>query len=137
MVNARFRHDVLPTEVSSFLLRHEIHNNADQGISSGIIGDLAIDTETLAAEVLGECSPEVGECVFGPLGRSIATGRGFGQMRTVDPGHGRRRHAEIQMIGHRIGVAGLRLGTADFLLDLAESGFNFRNCSGTPCKTVA
>ena len=29
------------------------------------------------------------------------------------------------MIGDRIGVAGLRLGTADLLLDLAESGFNF------------
>ena len=42
------------TEVSYFLLRHEVHYNADQGISSGVVGGLAIDTETLAAEVLGE-----------------------------------------------------------------------------------
>jgi hypothetical protein len=28
------------------------------------------------------------------------------------------------MIGHRVGLTGLRLGTADFLLDLAESGFD-------------
>jgi len=34
------------------------------------------------------------------------------------------RHAEIQMIGHRIGRAGLRLGAADLLLDLAETGFD-------------
>ena len=42
------------TEVSSFRLRHEVHNSGDQGISSGVAGQLAIDTETLAAEVLGE-----------------------------------------------------------------------------------
>ena len=46
-------------------------------------------------------------------------------MRAVDPGDGGRRHAEIQMIGHGIGVARLRLGTAALLLDLAKSGFNF------------
>jgi hypothetical protein len=33
------------------------------------------------------------------------------------------------MIGHRIGVAGLRLGAADLLLDLAKTGFD------TPSKT--
>jgi hypothetical protein len=44
-------------------------------------------------------------------------------MRTLDPGDG-RRHAEMQMIGHGIGVARLHLGTADLLLDLAKSGFD-------------
>jgi len=30
----------------------------------------------------------------------------------------------MQVIGHGIGVARLRLGTTDLLLDLAESGFD-------------
>ncbi len=42
-------------EVSPFGLRHEIHNRGDQRISRGVAGNAAIDTETLAAEVLGEC----------------------------------------------------------------------------------
>ena len=45
-------------------------------------------------------------------------------MLGVDPGNGRCRHAEMQMIEHRIGIAGLRMGTADLLLDLAETGLD-------------
>jgi hypothetical protein len=41
-------------EVSSILLRHEVHNSGDKGISSGVAASLAIDTETPAAELLGE-----------------------------------------------------------------------------------
>ncbi len=55
------------TVVSSFLLRYEVHYHGDQRISSVINGDLAIDIETLAAEVLSEGAPEVGESVFCPL----------------------------------------------------------------------
>lgn len=46
---------VVVAEVSPFRLRHEIHNRGDQRISRGVAGNAAIDTETLAAEVLGEC----------------------------------------------------------------------------------
>jgi hypothetical protein len=45
-------------------------------------------------------------------------------MRSVDPGDGRCRHAELQMIDHRVGIAGLGVGAADLLFDFAESGLS-------------
>ena len=113
------------TEVSCFQLGYERHNRGDQRISRRFVGPHAIDTETLTAEVLCEPAPEVGEGVFGALGGRIPARRCVLQMRAVDPGDGGRRHAEIQMIGHGIGIAGWRLGTADLLLDFSKSGFNF------------
>ncbi len=113
------------TEVSPFGLRHEVQNSGDQWISSGVAGNLAIDTKTLAAEVLGEGASQIGEGVLGTLGRGVASRRGLVQMGTVDPGDGRRCHAEIQMIGHGIRVARLRLRTTDLLFDFAKSGLDF------------
>jgi hypothetical protein len=54
---------------------------------------------------------------------SEADGRLF-QMGGVDPGDGGCRHAEMQMIDHRVGVAGLGVGAANLLLDLAETGLD-------------
>ena len=45
-------------------------------------------------------------------------------MLGVDPGDGGGRHTEIQMIEHRIGIAGLGMGAADLLLDLSETGLD-------------
>ena len=76
----------------------EVPNSANQRISSAFAMILAIDTETPAAEILSECAPEIGEGVFGPLGRGlVATGRCFGQMRAIDPGDGGCGHAEIRV----------------------------------------
>ena len=55
------------TEVSAFQSRHEVQNSGDQWISSGVAGNLAIDTKTLAAEVLGEGASQIGEGVLGTL----------------------------------------------------------------------
>ena len=90
----------------------------------GFVGIVAIDTETLSCEVPGEGSSHVGESEFGGVFRRVSPGRGLVQMRGVDPGDGRCRHAEMQMIGHRVGIAGLRVGAADFLLDLATAGLD-------------
>ena len=123
--SAHFLLRVCITEVSCFQLSHEPHNRRDQGILRRFVGPPAIATETLPAEVLCEPPPQVGEGIFGALRGRIPARRRVLQMRAVDPGDSGRRHAEIQVIGHGIGIAGLRLGTADLLLDLAKSGFNF------------
>ena len=64
-------------EVSPFELRHEVHNRGDQRISRGVAGNAAIDTETLATEILGECAAQIGKGIFGPLGCRIASRRGL------------------------------------------------------------
>lgn len=47
------------------------------------------------------------------------------QASAIDPGNGSGGYAKNQLFGDRSGVAGLRLGAADILHDLAESGFHF------------
>jgi hypothetical protein len=70
----------------------------EQGFLVGFAGILAIDTNTLAGEVLGQGSSRTGEGEFDGLLRSIAPGRGLFQTRRVDPGDGGCRHAEVQVI---------------------------------------
>ena len=91
----------------------------------GFAGIVAIDTKTLTREVVGEGSSHVGEGEFGGILRTIAPDRGLVQMRRVDPSNGGGYHAEVQVIGHRVGVAGLGVGAADLLLDLSETGLDF------------
>ena len=112
------------TEVSRFHLSHERHDGSEQPILRGFARIRAIDTETLAAEVLRQLPPQVREGVFGPLGRGIATRRCLRQVRAIDPGNRGRHHAEVQVIGHCIRSACLRLGAADLLLDFAKAGFD-------------
>ena len=90
----------------------------------GFVGILAIDTETLACEVLGKRSAHVREGVFGGVVRSVSAHGCLFQVRSVDPGNGCCRHAEMQMIDHCVGIAGLGVGAADLLFDLAESGLD-------------
>ena len=66
---------LLKTEVSYFPSRHEVHNRGDQGISRCFAVVLAIATETLGAEVLGEGAAQIPESVFGALGGGIAPRR--------------------------------------------------------------
>ncbi|WP_295580590.1 AAA family ATPase, partial [uncultured Lamprocystis sp.] len=97
--------DIVSTKVSCFQLSHEPHHRGDQGILRRFVGPPAINTKTLPAEVLCEPTPQVGEGIFGALRGRIAARRRVLQMRAIDPSDGGRRHAEIQMIGHGIGVA--------------------------------
>jgi hypothetical protein len=90
----------------------------------GFAGILAIDTKTLACEVVGERSAHVCEGVFGGVLRSVSAHGCLFQMRSIDPGDGGCRHAEMQMIDHRVGIAGLGVGAADLLFDFAESGLD-------------
>jgi hypothetical protein len=120
---------ILESEVSYFPSRHEVHNRGDQGISRCFVVVLAIDTETLGAEVLGEGAAQIAEGIFGALGGGIAPGWGFLQVCAIDPGEGSGGQTEIETIGYGIRVAGLGLGAADLLLDLAEPGFD------TPLQT--
>jgi hypothetical protein len=46
-------------------------------------------------------------------------------MRRVDPGNGRRSHAEVQVIADRVRIACLGIGTPDLLFDFPEAGFDF------------
>jgi len=46
-------------------------------------------------------------------------------MLGVDPSGGGGDHAEMQMIEHRVGIAGLGVGAADLLFDFAETGLDF------------
>ena len=90
----------------------------------GFAGILALDTKTLACKVLGKRSAHVREGVFGGVFRSVSADWHLLQMGGVAPGDGRCRHTEMQMIDHRVGVAGLGVGAADFLFDLAETGLS-------------
>jgi hypothetical protein len=85
---------------------------------------LAIDTETLVCEVFGKRSSHVREGVFSGVLRSVSPDRSLFQILGVDPSNGRCRHAEMQMIEHRIGIAGLGMGAAVLLFDLAETGLD-------------
>jgi hypothetical protein len=64
-------------EVSYFPSRHEVHHRGDQGILPCFAVALAIDTETLGAEVLGEGAAQIPEGVFGAFGGGIAPGGAF------------------------------------------------------------
>ena len=90
----------------------------------GLVGIVAIDTKTPSCELSGEGSSHVGEGEFGGVLRSVSPGGGVVQMRRVDPGEGRGDHAEMQMVGDRVGIAGLGVSAADLLLDLPESGLS-------------
>jgi hypothetical protein len=63
--NRNFALSFLVAEVSYFPSGHEVHHRGDQGISRGFAVVLAIDTETLGAEVLGEGAAQIPEGVFG------------------------------------------------------------------------
>ena len=49
---------------------------------------------------------------------------GFQTIR-INPGQGGSHHAQVQVIEHRLGVAGLAGAAADVLLELFERGFDF------------
>ena len=46
-------------------------------------------------------------------------------MLGINPGDGSCRHAEVEMVGHRVGTSSLRVGAADLLLELAKTGLDF------------
>jgi hypothetical protein len=73
---------------------------------------------------MGKRSAHIGEGIFGTASGGILSRGGLHQAGPVEPGDGGGRHAEIEVVGHRIGGAGLRLGTADLLFDFSESGFD-------------
>ena len=85
---------------------------------------MAINTKTLVGDVIGEGASQIGEGIFGGVLRGIAAAGGLRRMSGIDPGDGGGDHTELQMIDHRIGVAGLGIGAADLLLDLAEAGLD-------------
>ena len=85
-MRSSFSPRLIRTEVSRFQLRHKLHNRGDQRILCRFARIRASDTETLAAEVLGEPSPQVGEGVFGALAGGIAPWRCLLQMGAIDPG---------------------------------------------------
>jgi hypothetical protein len=115
----------LETEVSPFSSGDQSHNRGDKGISGAVAGIAAIDPETPIGELMGERAAHIGEGIFGPTRGGVAPRGGLLQAGPVDPSDGGGHHAEVQMVGDRIGVAGLRLGTADLLLDFSKSGFDF------------
>jgi len=103
---------------------HQPHDCGDEGFSGGRAGIAAIDPETHVGEIMGERSAHIGEGIFGAAPGGIAARRGLLQAGRIEPCDGGGRQTEVEMVGDRIGVAGLRLGTADLLLDLSESGFD-------------
>jgi hypothetical protein len=90
----------------------------------GFVRVLAIDTETVARELLVKGASHIGEGEFGCGLRGVASQRGLLLVRRIDPGDGSGRHAEVQVIDGRIRVAGLGVGASDLLLDLAKAGLN-------------
>jgi hypothetical protein len=81
--------------------------------------------ETDIGEIIFERSAQIGEGRFGaatggvtPCGSLLRAGR-------IQPGDRAGFQTEVEMVGDRIGGAGLRLGTADLLLGFSESGFGF------------
>jgi hypothetical protein len=87
-----------------------------------LAGIAAIDPETHVGEIMRERSAHIGEGIFGSAtGRKTPRG-GLLQAGPVDSGDGGGHHAELEMVGDLIGGARLRMGTADILLDLSESG---------------
>ncbi|WP_200389695.1 hypothetical protein [Thiocapsa imhoffii] len=87
-------------------------------------GISAVDPETHVGEIMGERSAHIGDGIFGVTRGGITPRRGLRQADRVEPGDGGGDHAELEMVGDRIGIAGLRPGTADLLLDFSESGFD-------------
>ena len=73
----------------------------------------------------GEGSSHVCESEFGGVLGSVSSDWGVVQVLGINPGNGGGGHAEVKMIGHRIGVAGLGMSAADLLLDLSETGLDF------------
>ena len=85
---------------------------------------LAIDTETLVCDVFGKGSSHIREGIFGGVLRRVSPDWSLVQVFGVDPGEGRRQHAEAQMIEHRVGIAGLGMGAADLLFYFPECGLD-------------
>jgi hypothetical protein len=89
-----------------------------------VAGTPAIGPETDIGEIMRERSAHIGEGIFGAAPGGIPSRGGLRQAGPVEPGDGGGRHAEIEVVGNRIGGAGLRLGTADLLFEFSESGFD-------------
>jgi hypothetical protein len=83
-----------------------------------VAGIATIDPATNVGDIMGEPSAHIGEGIFGPTRGGAAPRELLRQAGPVDPGDGGGHHAEPEMVGDRIGIAGLRPGTANFLLDL-------------------
>lgn len=80
-----------------------------------------IDIKTLFIRTfLGQGSRRVPEGIFGGRRGRITSGRGVRELGSVEPGDGGGRQAELQMVGHGLGVAGLRLGATGTLAVLFE-----------------
>jgi hypothetical protein len=85
---------------------------------------VAIDSETIIFDPLGECSSDIGKGIFGRVPGRIPANRRFRHVCAIDPSDGCGGHAEMQVIDDCVGIASLCLGAADLLLDLPKSGLD-------------
>jgi len=75
--------------------------------------------------MIGEGSSDICKGEFGGVLGSVSPDWRLMQMLGVDPNDGGCCHAEVQMIGDCVGVAGLGVSAADLLFDLSETGLDF------------
>lgn len=114
------RYPVPDSKALSQLPLPSSHRTAQKGTFDWFARSLAIDTKTLSSNLLGQGSVHILEGMLGgPLER-ITSGRGPGETRSIEPGDGGGGDAELQMIGHRLRIAGPGAAEAGAVLPLSS-----------------